>query len=477
MHDIEGLRPHFRRVLELERASTAREPASVMSNASLQDSLIVRRDFVNLVKLFRDLLFETSRLRFIVNRVQLDPTLATDMRALDVENILQAEPSVQQPASTSAGGGGLVARLLSVGGAPGPEAEHHSLRRSVTNRSSMRPIGLVSSATINVAFESGVGRAVEASEGPASVAGGSLSATAVLPAQSARRKVGAKSKRELNSIFAGALPLKAPASSTTSAHPVPTRVSLNPFSRLLAYRPALSATTNAILDSFQHSPLSSGDQAPVPNLLERQLRPRGLSDSSIRSTFVAHANPHHRIISPATLALSSEVSTAGAIPILYQNLDQDSSQQLMSDLRTGTTPASGSLGRKASAGILRSRPSIVQLRASSPAPQDIPPVPALPVSLPAPISISLSISPSRQQKPSPTVIPTHPGPLDTALASSLAQTGGGGGGGMFESLSSWASMATALSPLARAVQAEDGAGLVVDRSQSKSRLSQVQDRR
>lgn len=398
VHDIEGLRPHFRRVLELERATAAKEASSAYSE-HLNDSLTVRRDFVSLVKLFRDLLFETSRLRSIVNRVQLEPALASQLRDLDVENALEIEP-VQRNVS----GSGLVARFLSAGGIN--EVAEPS-RRTLTSRASMRPIGIgsVSSATVNVGFESGVGRAVTVDQGGVTRSPGgteprssSTTSTPPPPVSSRRKPV----KRELNSIFAGALSSsKLPSAAASASFPVSNKPSSNPFSRLLAYRPALSSTTNAILDSFQHNPRS--DRTVVePTLLERTLRPRGLSDSSIRSTFVAHANPHHRLISPASLALSSEVSTSDALPILYQNENaaEDVAQQL-TELQQSGSLSTASLSRRSSQSLLRSRPSIAQMRSASLARDIIPPVPPMPSSLPLPLPISISISPSSARSTSP----------------------------------------------------------------------------
>lgn len=54
--------------------------------------------------------------------------------------------------------------------------------------------------------------------------------------------------------------------------------------------------------------LPNEDRPPPPGqLLQRTLRPRGLSDSSIHTTFDAHAgNPVNRVLTPAGLALSSQ---------------------------------------------------------------------------------------------------------------------------------------------------------------------------
>ncbi|GAA5977073.1 hypothetical protein JCM11641_001292 [Rhodosporidiobolus odoratus] len=382
VNDIDGVRQHFRRVVELERATHAKKLQSGQpddtASTNPNDSLVSRRDFVSLVKLLRDLLYETTRLRSIVNRVQLEPSLAPTMKELDVPTVLDPDHASGGAAGASKGAptsGGLLAPLSRLFGATLSPDEP-----SLSHRSSMAQLrppppkrggsSTVSTATVNVEFGSG-GVRQASSTAPSSEAPGSsgnpLRASLVPPRPSLPAK--AQVKRDISSIFAGAStrsstlpagpepwvvvsptsgasvspsplsgPSPIPAPATRLASAATAASSYLPFSRYLSScRPAMSSTTNAVLDSLPHAPPShsasssaaaaaQGYSDPPPTLLERQLRPRGLSDSSIRSTFISHshggggsgvalraANPHHRLISPAGLALSSESTRAVAV--------------------------------------------------------------------------------------------------------------------------------------------------------------------
>jgi hypothetical protein len=372
----------------------------------------------------------------------MEPSLANELKDLDAENALEAEvpPAKSNQSESGVGAVAMVARLLLIGGESGSESTLNPANsegaRRLSHRASMRPIGRISSATVNVAFDSGIGRTVMVEGEEETRATSSLNPSSTpLP----RRRSG---KRELNSIFAGALaPTSSPwtivpsvtTSATTSAYPAPTR-SLNPFSRLMGYRPTLSNTTNSLLDSFQHA---RGSDGPVePTLLERTLHKRGLSDSSIRSTFVTHANPSHRIVSAATLALSSEVSIVNSVqPVIYQNSEEDMVKQQLTDL---------TISRKSSINQLRARPSQGQLRSDSHSPKSIAPsVPPLPIELPQPIS--MSISPRVPSHLHPTASTSlAPIPLETSVSASTSVVAGS----MFGSFASW------VSPLGRAVAVE-----------------------
>lgn len=433
VNDIEGLRTHFRRILEQERAKDL--PLSPQENTT--ESLVLRRDFVSLVKLFRDLLFETSRLRALVNRVQLEPSLAANLRELDNVNTLEG-PSKAPPAPST---GGLLApfsRLFAGALSAEPEPASPAAQRPITPRPSMRPIAKLSgssaitSATVNVEFGSGAVRRAVA-HGPGEPSSPDVAANSPRGSQGSlgRKKSETQVKRDLSSIFAGGLP--PPRSPTTDAwvvlppKPSSSRAvpSTNPFGRLLAaYRPtasSMSTTANAVLDSFSHAP--QPDAAYEPTLLERQLRPRGLSDSSIRSTFVAHANPHHRLISPATLALSAEShapdAAASPVPILSRSAEPEADRHLSAVLSSSM--------RKPSMQHLRPQASQSQLRPSP----DNDAAPTLPIS----ISISPTSTPSALSTPASRRL------IGTSSAATSPQTSGS----LFNNLSHWATKAAGIS--------------------------------
>lgn len=455
--DIESLRHHFRRVLEQERSTTARDAGS-SSDLHATESLVLRRDFVALVKLFRDLLFETSRLRSLINRVQLEPHLAANLRELDLVNVIDVERAPKSSGGLLAPFSRLFGAALSAEPEPAPPTKTPTTLRPPPKRSGS---SAVSSTAVSVEFGSGAVRRAVATGGEGGGAG-EASPDVGAPKDSPQtstvgRKTGSQVKRDLNSIFAGA------SSGTRSASGgdwvvLPSAApSSNPFGRLLAhYRPALSSTTNAVLDSIPHAP--AADTGYQPTLLERQLRPRGLSDSSIRSTFVAHANPHHRIISPATLALSSETTKAASMPILVSAAASETGSAVGSpsahgslapppraDLRhqlSSSLLATSPLNRKPSSAKLKSKRSVSQLRSVSGPTLSLPssPPPSLPTS---PISSAASLSTSPAPVPISIFSPAShlPSHLHPATApSSLAVSGS-----LFGNLTTWASKATGLS--------------------------------
>ncbi|GAA5924011.1 uncharacterized protein JCM15063_005524 [Sporobolomyces koalae] len=411
VNEIDSMRDRFRRILEQERAAALKEPGKSVQQSSTE-SLINRKDFVSLVKLLRDLLFEASRLRSLVNRVQLEPALASRLGDLDELQGSVADPT-DQALNRAGTAGGLLAPLSRLFGSTLSPGEHPTLTSRPSSAQLRAPpkrggYSAVTSATVNVEF----GKAAVRSSTTSSAEGTGTTS----PSQPAVTRPDAP-KRDISAIFAGSsnrvqadpwvvLPSVEPTTSAATPMPQPRRIpsrspglasvasSYLPFGRILAssYRPALSSTTNAVLDSIPHAPPTSHDPSiPSPSeapstLLERQLRPRGLSDSSIRSTFLAHgiANPHHRVLTPATLALSSEptriapttvvadssassaLSTSpattssglGAISALQAQLKADEGFLSVSS----STSNGGSLSRRSSATNLRSKPSQSRLR-------------------------------------------------------------------------------------------------------------------
>ena len=454
--DIDSLRDRFRRVVELERAAQHRDhtPTARPDLSGRNDiSLVTRRDFVSLVKLLRDLLSETSRLRQLVNRVQLEPALAQRLSELDIPGAADAgtasESRATRPAAAEAAAT-LLAPLSRLLGVASPEQASSSTADSARpNLAQSRRGGssTVSTATINVEFGGGGMRPAPSS---------TLSSDSVASRRGPPTGTGAhprQVRRELSSIFAGASTstrraqspgpgvqsreIPAPAAATSTSRLVSAAASAAssymPFSRILSsYRPAMSSTANAVIDSIPSAPpvLDSpfdeddedgGAYSPPSTLLERQLRPRGLSDSSVRSTFVTHAgharpNPHHRIVTAAGLALSSEatpvpivVAPAGvsvdeatssaaialssspaslgaAMSALRQKLEED-------DADTAAALAEGkTISRRASRAHLRGRASSSRLRESSTIASSSPPPPVPPLPPPPTSDLKLSTS-------------------------------------------------------------------------------------
>jgi hypothetical protein len=268
-----GLRAPFRALLEDERASV---PAG-------------RRELRALLKLLRDAFAELGALRAAVNDVVLDPAAAERIRH-----------TALHPGATPASAGALgwiapISKLF--GGAPAAPAPSASpapdARRAPPKIvPKQRPALAASTTTVNVEFSgAGVGRAV----------------TNTWKEDAARRPAGdlprgdgppASSSANVMNIFAGApradadpwvvLP-KAPAPRRVAelgAGPPPSREPSAPATsgRAGTLRQGLSRNVDAMLDGGR-----GGDEPDAgPPLLQRTLRRRGLSDSSMHSTFTTH---------------------------------------------------------------------------------------------------------------------------------------------------------------------------------------------
>lgn len=317
------MRNHFRQVLEHEAAALAQEGSYNGVDVS-QESLMARKDFVTVVKLFRDVLYELGRLRLIVNRVTLEPHLANKLR--DVETN-QSHTDILAGAlpvlSDKSGPAALLAPLsrLFYGTEGQQTTPPHNVRGAphrVKPASRAAASSALAAATVNIEFggQGGIRRQVSImpQSGDGGLAGkynslGKGSAPGVKPA-----------KRDLSSIFAGgagassglggdswvALPRNPTQRGNTH--------SAAPNSRQGVYQP-YSKNVDAVVDSVAE------EDDLRPNLLERTLRPRGLSDSSIHSTFLAHANPSGRLLSPAGLALSATTDTASPREITFAQGD------------------------------------------------------------------------------------------------------------------------------------------------------------
>lgn len=315
--EIEGIRNTFRQVLE-------RETSALLDDGDLNQShlpaekLMARKDFIALVKIFRDLLYEMGRLRTIVNKVQLEPHLANKLRDIDAiqspADILNP-PIVQERNNAAAALLAPLSRLWYGGEATSSapanqqaKVRPQSSRLGSSSRTAPK-IGASSAlapATVNVEFgrQGGIRRQVSIMPemGDGGLAGRYQASIGRAGPSNPQGRPPAR--RDLSGIFAGG------STSLQSANNGgPTTNSRTSSSRHApSSRPPqrLPQTVDAIIDNKA----ATGEEEDFhPNLLERTLRPRGLSDSSIHSTFLAHANPAGRLLTPAGLALSSATST------------------------------------------------------------------------------------------------------------------------------------------------------------------------
>jgi len=314
--------------------------------------IISRREFSLLLKLFKDVFGELIELQAVVNDVTIDPSLAKKLQKTAFKDeeadearqkggglgwianpitkffvtpAQEVEPEPKQgdragmprvdrgklqagtikapklQASTSAtnthvsvefGGAGIVRRATPAAPGAGPPVPGVS----DVLPPSPDPTGAPSFAQAPAAI----------SGSAASLAPPSSRSTGTLRPQKSRAN-----RNELLGIFAGANPRSGPAlpwpTSGTGISPIPNRQlraassqyfndkTVRPRDQDTDHRKRLSTVVDAVIDRTadqidEFDPNTAGSFEPP--LLERTLRPRGLSDSSIRSTFISHGNEY-----------------------------------------------------------------------------------------------------------------------------------------------------------------------------------------
>ncbi|KAH8920110.1 hypothetical protein BT69DRAFT_1336748 [Atractiella rhizophila] len=345
--DIENMRPRYRKAIENEQRSLQKEGASSLSE-SQSDSLVSRKDFTQLVRLLRDLLFEMGRLRVLLNKVELDPSLVPlKVKELDVpltEVVDIIRPLLPEEPERKHSGPGLLApfsRFFSSSNFNSPDrTETRSPPLGGGRRMpKLQGSNAVTPATVNVEFGSTgvVRRAV--SVNPASL--DPVSATTSPsrgPGESGVTAGGKTLKRtvqdvqRLNSIFAGGIlrPKAAPQDRwivLPNADTLPT---------------ASTSTAKAVIDGDGHG---QGTGQGGPRLLEQTLRSRGLSDSSIHSTFLAHGATQQnsiasRLLTPAGRIESTIEDTVVPAPVLAGM--STSRKQILDQLSAKVRSISGS---------------------------------------------------------------------------------------------------------------------------------------
>jgi len=326
VNEVAALRSHFRSMLEDDRAATS----------------VNRKEFRTLIKLFNELFAEMGQLRASVNEVVLDPSVGTKLR----EEAL-SEGGVDKSKSGGLGIQSWIAPLsklfagASTQNSPLPQSSNglslSSKKSSLglvsgTNLVSPMPTRLsaklapavsASTTTVNVEFggNAAVRRAVSTtSEGP-------------IPARTNSTTPQPVVKKQLFGIFAGApMPVRKlggwvvlPSGAAPTPPITPGPMGRPPVARqgrrVLNNPRRLSRIVDAVVDAdvasiASHSSREGDPEDPEDDnghhhgrhptgLLERTLRRRGLSDSSMHSTFIAAARgpPIQRLVTPAGLAL------------------------------------------------------------------------------------------------------------------------------------------------------------------------------
>ncbi|KLO06579.1 hypothetical protein SCHPADRAFT_917500 [Schizopora paradoxa] len=294
LSDVGHLRHHFRAVLEDDRVT----------------STCTRKDLRSLLALLKEMFGELGHLRVVVNDVVLDPSYAQKISTEALDPMSGKEPNRGRTSLGGQGLGGWVAPITKFFGGSGPteetQPESTSQKLSAGLGAPPRqriqklvpklgPALAASTTTVNVEFSGGgVGRSVSTAISPRAEIEGSV-LRAVTPAPRA------ESSKAVLGIFAGApkpaeldpwVVVGPKAERRVRGTPSTTNLKTATLSRAAGRRMSsarLPRNVDAIVDvepSLQEYDDEEGDGDRGTTLLERTLRPRGLSDSSIHSSFM-----------------------------------------------------------------------------------------------------------------------------------------------------------------------------------------------
>ncbi|PCH40784.1 hypothetical protein WOLCODRAFT_136990 [Wolfiporia cocos MD-104 SS10] len=304
LQEAATLRSHFRAFLEDEKATL----------------ICTRRDLRALFKLFKDMFAEMGQMRVTLNDVILDPTVAgkvSDM-AMNPSKAAAAEPLGGDAAGTTAPSSWIapISKLLGLpGGASTTEAAatralsppirpgNRALRRMPSRIVPKREAALsASSMTVNVEFSgTSAGRSVTSTYSAHPGRQDSISVLDVqsLLSQPAPLPPQQNVSRNVMNIFAGApraedgadpwivVPKANRPIRDTAILAASGTATLGRRSTMRHPTSQISRTVDAMIDSSSAQERGE-EQDVVPKLLERTLSHRGLSDSSIHTSFLNH---------------------------------------------------------------------------------------------------------------------------------------------------------------------------------------------
>ncbi|KAK0491541.1 hypothetical protein IW261DRAFT_1438264 [Armillaria novae-zelandiae] len=265
----------------------------------LEDEKIIttcsRKDLRSLFKLLRDIFIEMGGIRITLNEVILDPSIAPKVSESALNPSKAEAEAEKEREKDSSGSGGWMAPISKLFGSPGNRPENgissSSFGRSSGGRVPPRPPRFVpklgpalsaSATTVNVEFSgAGVGRAVTSTFSPQPLRSDSIRTTTSAAGQG------------VMGIFAGA-----PRTTTPEPWVVlprgPRRVqstlrsAASPSAMRTSTSNRLSRNVDAVIDAGTF-PRTDDSEEPdfLGPLLDHSLRRRGLSDSSIHSSFIA----------------------------------------------------------------------------------------------------------------------------------------------------------------------------------------------
>ena len=381
LSEANGLRSHFRAVLEDERAI----------------STCTRRDLRALLNLFREIFVELGQMRVALNDVIVDPSLAPKLRevAMDPTKGLDVATLSAKTNSQATNGPGWMAPLSKLfGGVVASQADDKTpdwlgqptprkasapvVAAETTLRSKpskfvpkLGPALAATATTVNVEFSgSGVGRSTTSNipppppvPFPQSEPEDRIERSKTPMQRHNAGAAGTVSSRAVMDIFAGA-----PKPPSAGADPW---VILPPASRPRKQQSALDMrsatldrssgrwaaaagseaaaahrlprTVDAVVDIDSTSAIldEEEEEEDMPNLLERTLRPRGLSDSSIRSSYL-NDEPPSSIDSPIAGGAGINAPTPTPVsPMPSRNKRNSIRMTGGSSVRQGPWPGAG----------------------------------------------------------------------------------------------------------------------------------------
>ena len=324
VNEVVALRSQFRSMLEDDKAATS----------------VNRKEFRTLIKLFNEMFAEMGQLRASVNEVVLDPSVGTKLReealaeggmdkgksgGLDIQSwiaplskLFAGASAQNSPLPQSSNALSLSSKKSSLGLVSGA-----NLASPVPMRLAAKLAPAVSASTTTVNVEFGGNAAVRRAV--------STTSEVPIPARTNSTTPQPEVKKQLFGIFAGAPRKPArgiggwvvlPSGAGPTPRTAPGSMDKPPVARqgrrVLNNPRRLSRVVDAVVDVDAASIASHSSREEDPEhleehhhgrhptgLLERTLRRRGLSDSSMHSTFIAAARgpPIQRLVTPAGLAL------------------------------------------------------------------------------------------------------------------------------------------------------------------------------
>ena len=266
----------------------------------LEDDKVVlactRKDMRLLFKFIKEVFTELGQMRVTLNDVILDPSTASRVSELALNPGRTEAEAKERELSAQTGAAGWMAPISKLFSPIAPVDRHATLVSSTNTKGTSRPPRFIpklgpalaaSATTVNVEF-SGTGRSVT---------------NAFSPQPLPQTDSHSDTVPDVMGIFAGAPRINAesdpwvvvPPSQQVLQRSQSSRkkdMSTASISRSIGHKnpSGLSRNVDAVIDINKSQDVDEEESDLVPPLLERTLRRRGLSDSSIHSTFTSQAD-------------------------------------------------------------------------------------------------------------------------------------------------------------------------------------------